>query len=173
MEEKISKRMCRKCGKIIPNRFIINNKIHSLQNRKFCLECSPFQKHNTSRHDPIKRVERVWNKYSKEQKDCVKMANYKRGLERRRNFYILKGGKCEKCGYNKCERALTFHHRDPSTKLFGLSLNNLWAHTDEEILLELGKCDLLCMNCHAEVEDEIARKTSIVSKINDKYGTDY
>lgn len=28
------------------------------------------------------------------------------------------GGKCEKCGYNKCLDALEFHHKDPSQKEF-------------------------------------------------------
>jgi hypothetical protein len=28
-------------------------------------------------------------------------------------FVEYKGGKCQKCGYDKCERALTFHHRNP------------------------------------------------------------
>ena len=32
-----------------------------------------------------------------------------------------KGGKCQKCGYDKCEGALQFHHRDPKEKEFTLS----------------------------------------------------
>lgn len=61
-----------------------------------------------------------------------------------------KGGKCESCGYNKCSAALHFHHRDRSTKSFEL-------HATQRTLLEsvkdeLDKCDLLCANCHAEVE---------------------
>lgn len=28
-----------------------------------------------------------------------------------------KGGKCEKCGYATCPRALSFHHLDPSKKI--------------------------------------------------------
>ena len=31
-----------------------------------------------------------------------------------------KGGSCQRCGYNKCTRALSFHHLDPSKKDFGL-----------------------------------------------------
>ena len=27
-----------------------------------------------------------------------------------------KGGKCIKCGYDKCYSALAFHHRDPNKK---------------------------------------------------------
>lgn len=31
------------------------------------------------------------------------------------------GGNCVKCGYNKCQGALHFHHRDPSIKLFNIN----------------------------------------------------
>ena len=30
-----------------------------------------------------------------------------------------KGGACQLCGYNRCMRALTFHHLDPDKKGFG------------------------------------------------------
>ena len=173
MEENIIKRSCRKCGKRIPYTLRIDKKIYNLQNRKFCLECSPFKKHNTSPNDPIKRAGRIWKECSEERKNLIKIINYKRALERRRDLYKTKGGKCEKCGYNKCERALSFHHRDPSQKLFGLALNNLWSKTIEEIIAEAEKCDLLCLNCHTELEDSLARETSIVAKVNAKYGTDF
>lgn len=31
-----------------------------------------------------------------------------------------KGGKCQICGYDKCDSALEFHHLDPSQKDFGI-----------------------------------------------------
>ena len=34
---------------------------------------------------------------------------------------IYKGGKCQKCGYDKCEEALDFHHLDASEKDFQIS----------------------------------------------------
>ena len=60
-----------------------------------------------------------------------------------------KGGKCQKCGYNKCDGALEFHHRDPSQKKFIISrnLNISW----KKLKVELDKCDLLCANCHREI----------------------
>jgi len=167
------RRACRKCGKHIPYKLEINDKLYNLQNRKFCLECSPLGKRNTSPNDPIERKPRTWNKYSEERKNQSKISIYRRGLERRRGLYKIKGGKCQICGYDKCERVLSFHHREPSTKLFGLSLNNLWSKPLEELLIEAEKCDLVCANCHGEIEDSIARKTSIVSIVNEKYGTDY
>ena len=68
-----------------------------------------------------------------------------------KHFLIQKrGGKCEKCGYNKNISALEFHHLDPNKKEFTLDSRNLERHSDEEILKEFDKCVLLCANCHAE-----------------------
>jgi hypothetical protein len=40
---------------------------------------------------------------------------------------------------------------DPSTKAFTLDLRGLSNRSMAEIRSELGKCVLLCANCHAEV----------------------
>lgn len=73
--------------------------------------------------------------------------------ERAKQHYVdLKGGKCERCGYDKCLGALEFHHRDPSTKKYQLNETTLaCSGKHEEHLKELEKCDLLCANCHREV----------------------
>lgn len=60
-----------------------------------------------------------------------------------------KGGKCEKCGYDKCQAALDFHHKNPTEKDFCISNRNISLHW-EEIKKELDKCSLLCANCHRE-----------------------
>ncbi len=65
-----------------------------------------------------------------------------------------KGGKCESCGYSKCNRALTFHHKDPSKKSCILSRSKLSCTSWEKIKDELDKCILLCSNCHAELHDQ-------------------
>lgn len=56
------------------------------------------------------------------------------------------GGKCIICGFDKHPAALTFHHRDPSTKGFEVSkyIQIAWSR----VVVELDKCDLLCANCH-------------------------
>lgn len=71
-----------------------------------------------------------------------------------------KGGKCIICGYNKCTRALTFHHLIPEEKEFGLS-NWASAIKWERIKLELDKCVLLCQNCHSEVHDGMTKLPEI------------
>ncbi len=85
-----------------------------------------------------------------------------RGLEKKYNFIMMKGGKCEKCGYNNSFRALTFHHRDPSIKSFTLETRTLANMSHSKCLEELEKCDLLCFNCHMElheIEDGLPAQT--------------
>lgn len=62
-----------------------------------------------------------------------------------------KGNKCEICGYNKCIRALSFHHTDPSKKDFIISGNHTRRWT--KIRKELDKCILVCANCHMEIHE--------------------
>lgn len=65
-----------------------------------------------------------------------------------------KGGKCQNCSYDRCSRALSFHHLDPSTKLFSISGSH--CRTWEVIKQELDKCILLCANCHMEMHGPVA-----------------
>lgn len=62
------------------------------------------------------------------------------------------GGRCQQCGYNRYIGALEFHHRDPNAKAFGLSESN-FARPLASLKIEADKCDLLCANCHREVEN--------------------
>lgn len=73
----------------------------------------------------------------KKQKYKLKMIEYK-------------GGKCERCGYDKNISALDFHHIDPSTKKFTLSDTH---HSWDETKKELDKCILVCANCHRELHN--------------------
>jgi hypothetical protein len=61
-----------------------------------------------------------------------------------------KGGKCEICGYNKCNRALQFHHKNPSEKDFTISGRSL---SFDRLKNEVDKCLLVCSNCHSEIHD--------------------
>jgi hypothetical protein len=58
------------------------------------------------------------------------------------------GGACSGCGYDRCVKALTFHHREPGKKAFAISqmLDRAWSI----LSAELDKCELLCFNCHME-----------------------
>lgn len=72
-------------------------------------------------------------------------------MERHKKSYLvnLMGGKCTLCGYNRCLRAMHFHHLNQHEKDFDISQMYHW----EEIEEELEKCVLLCANCHMEVHE--------------------
>lgn len=55
---------------------------------------------------------------------------------------------CKLCGENRVY-CLVFHHREPSSKKFDLSLGRDKAFS--KILSEIKKCDVLCANCHLEL----------------------
>ena len=61
-----------------------------------------------------------------------------------------KGGKCQRCGYDKCIGALEFHHRDEKEKDFGISYKG-YTKAWNKVQEELDKCDLVCANCHREI----------------------
>lgn len=71
-----------------------------------------------------------------------------RGRDRKKYFIDLLGGKCSKCGYNKCINALCFHHIN--NKKFTLDVANLRSKNLKVLNIEIKKCILLCSNCHME-----------------------
>lgn len=80
-----------------------------------------------------------------------------------------KGGKCDRCGYNKkVPSAYDFHHNDPSKKDFGIS-GKSWSY--EKLKKETDKCTLLCKTCHSEVHweqqqlERVARHKVVVKNL--------
>lgn len=65
-----------------------------------------------------------------------------------------KGGCCEKCGYNKYNEVLEFHHLDPTKKEFGIAYSG-HCKSWEKVKKELDKCMLVCANCHREIHVEL------------------
>jgi len=88
-------------------------------------------------------------------KDCANKKSLKRqhkvGHERKAFFVEQKGGKCQTCGYNKCQAALHFHHRNPQEKEMKLDVRLLSNTSFDKLQNEINKCDLLCANCHTEL----------------------
>jgi hypothetical protein len=65
------------------------------------------------------------------------------------------GGCCSRCGYDRYPGALQFHHRNAADKAFSVS-NSGVARSLDALRAEARKCELLCANCHAEVEAGLA-----------------
>ena len=101
---------------------------------------SAFYPDRTSHPSPISR-------YCKE---CKKRVSNDRAKNHKLKAVKYKGGKCEICGYNKRIEALEFHHIDPSEKDPNFSSFVNWGW--ERIKKEIDNCQLLCANCHREVE---------------------
>ena len=102
--------------------------------RKYCYNCSP---HEDKDHNHAYCV-------------SVKRRAIKNMLIR------YAGGKCQHCGYDKCFRALEFHHTNPNEKDFGVSRN--LTKSIASLKEEVDKCILLCSNCHAEEHDRLFRE---------------
>ncbi len=152
---------CKKCQKSFPNWLLYRGRRRNLSNRKYCFDCSPFDKHNTIQlHiDAPHKGEKI------KCKKCGKTYTYLRRGEtkslcltctgrthaNRKKIWAVKylGGKCKVCGYSKCLRALMFHHKDPSTKKFTIS--SWYCLSYERLKKELDKCILLCANHHYEL----------------------
>jgi hypothetical protein len=73
-------------------------------------------------------------------------------IQNRRNrklkLITLFGGKCELCGYDRCQEALQFHH--VHNKEFGIAQKGV-CRSWQAAVKEANKCVLVCSNCHAEV----------------------
>ncbi len=55
---------------------------------------------------------------------------------------------CKECGFSDI-RALSFHHRKPEEKKFGIARGLTLNYPLERLKKEAEKCDILCLNCHA------------------------
>ena len=110
-------------------------RIPSRKNKHLCVDCGE--------KDPEKF-------YGDKKVTCKKCHNNR--MWRKRSDMLAKGremlgGKCSKCGYNKCNAALEFHHVDESNKEFEVAGARYgWKRMKPEI----EKCILLCANCHRE-----------------------
>lgn len=153
--------ICKKCGNSFPNRVTIDGRVRNVCKRKYCLECSPFDKHNTRQLEIDAQRGCICSrcgkhyKYHRRSGNSIKFCSsclvYRRSRQKKKRAVQYKGGKCQICGYNRADEAFDFHHIDPSTKLFGIGSN--YCRKWSDIQKELDKCILLCRNCHAELEN--------------------
>ena len=90
-------------------------------------------------------------------KACWNQRTYKSRKDKLQLYVTSRGGRCSRCGYDKCLEALVFHHRNPEEK--DPAWNKGWNM--DRLAVELEKCDLLCSNCHAEVHQENGRPQNI------------
>ncbi|MDD4804143.1 MAG: hypothetical protein PHN69_03130 [Candidatus Pacebacteria bacterium] len=106
--------------------------------------------HNGRKYtDPLQH-KREWNKRNIKSKREYAYNVFK---ERKRKLINIKGGICEICGLkynNKNASVFQFHHINPDEKEYMLSLGYMWRKW-ETLIKEVGKCKLLCANCHSQL----------------------
>lgn len=88
---------------------------------------------------------------------CRSEAVQKRRDTTKQLMVEYKGGKCEICGYNKCNAALEFHHLDTSEKDFGIAYKG-YTRSLETCKKEVDKCILVCANCHRELHNQMLQQ---------------
>lgn len=127
-KNRTQKRYPEKKCEICGKSFIPNNIV-----RKYCYDCSPAGSRRT-RGSAITAIRRAIKK---------QLVSYK-------------GGKCERCGYDRSINALQFHHLNPREKDFDLSVKyNSGCYDMKTFYKEVDKCILVCANCHAEIHESL------------------
>ena len=81
--------------------------------------------------------------YNKQYNEFGRKIVHKKKKEFIDNYKLSKG--CSVCGYNKCARALDFHHN--GDKEFNISQTR--EISLDRIKIEMDKCIILCANCHS------------------------
>ena len=89
-------------------------------------------------------------RHHRDRRQYLIAAVHKRRKKIRLMALEYKGGKCQKCGYDRCSDALEFHHNNLSDKDFSISSKG-YTRSWNRVREELDKCTLLCANCHREV----------------------
>ena len=159
--------LCGNCSTNFPTKARINGKVRNLQNRKFCLACSPFALHNTRTQIVVEDEGKRWcprcerllettcfyrrrdsSVPSSYCKDCNRQLVSERQQLLKKRAVEYKGGRCTRCGYDRYIGSLEFHHLDPESKEFDLA--DFHSTDFESVKAELDKCLLLCANCHRE-----------------------
>ncbi|NPE26823.1 hypothetical protein HNV12_02355 [Methanococcoides sp. SA1] len=90
-------------------------------------------------------------KYYEKNKQEIYANKVKRQKKRKLTLVNLLGGRCQKCGYNKCITALEFHHRENKDNNIAYIIKN---SSEQKALKEIKKCVLLCANCHRELHNK-------------------
>lgn len=141
-----AQKTCESCGVLFETKVVIDGRIHSLYRRRFCLECSPFGAHNTSRTPPGPLTGVELSEHRRKRRNA-KAYRYQRKRRRvvKAELVTAHGGRCVDCGYSGSVAALDFHHRVASEKDFAISaFGGAW----QKLRAEAAKCDLVCASCH-------------------------
>jgi hypothetical protein len=172
---------CKNCDKEFSRRYVDENgKQHNTQNRKYCMECSPFNNHNTSKLELIKlntHGKRICtacgSTFESKRRHICNTCNDRKKRQKKKNFLMsIVGYNCWNCGYGgsiKYAATLEMHHVNDEDKLFALHIDMLGRKSNEEIINEAKKCVLLCCRCHREYHYTDLITTEQIKKLHLKW----
>lgn len=160
---------CQLCNSTFSNWVRIDGVKRNLKNRKYCLSCSPFRKHNTRKIDIRYKHLQQKIKHKCKCPQCSKQHTvvaftepkprlcpscattlHRKKVKQKALEYM--GGKCALCGYGGCVEALDFHHLKDKDFTISKYITS-WKKTKQE----LDKCVLLCANCHRSKHRKIKK----------------
>ena len=109
--------------------------------------------------DIEKKRENQRKLYTKHRKIIIK-----RVAERRRKIKkwfqeYRKNLKCKKCGESH-PATLDFHHK--GDKIRGINFMSHWGYSVNTIKKEIGKCQVLCANCHRKLHYNLRKSNNNV-----------
>lgn len=109
------------------------------------------KKWNLENKEKMRLYRRNW--YYRNQSEEVKKSRERKQKTRALIREFKAGKHCSRCSEND-PRALDWHHKDPKSKLFAISVGESWAM--EKVIIELKKCELVCANCHRKLSIKYA-----------------
>jgi hypothetical protein len=100
---------------------------------------------------------------TKRRQDPAHNANVRKNKQRYRaerraliqNIKLETGCAC--CGYKRCAAALDFHHVGEKR----WSISKAITHSLADLHAEISKCEILCKNCHTEINHAIAQGAQV------------
>lgn len=134
----------------------IQKMIKLYEEKKSCLKVAKIL--GVSKSTVLKYIDTKNTQTKLERKENnVKQVIYWR-IKVKKKLVEYKGGKCERCGYDRCIDSLEFHHLDPNEKDFTIGGKSF---SFERLRIESDKCILICSNCHKEIHFEERKKKNV------------
>jgi len=139
---------CRKCGEWKPLTEFTKHKKMKYGIDTICLKCNckSVKKHYDENAEQVLEYQRKY--YIENREKCIERTANTRNKIVDIVGSFKDGKKCIICGNNDAN-LLSFHHRNPKEKKFKVSGRN--SISEERLIKEMNKCDLICHNCHRDL----------------------